>query len=139
MDGALADLKRANDRERQDYARLLIWLIRSRGGETDAANKELTACLDKQWNASPDDWPSNVARYFLGKISEADLFAAAKSSDANNERRRFCEAWFYAGEKKLLVGDKAAAGNYFRKCIATEQRDFAEYILAESELKALTH
>ena len=62
LDGALADLKRANDRERQDYARLLIWLIRSRGGETDAANKELTACLDKQWNAPPDDWLSNVAR-----------------------------------------------------------------------------
>ena len=48
-----------------------------------------------------------------------------------------CEAWFYAGMKKLLGGDKAAAANYFKKCLATEQKDFTEYLLAEAELKAL--
>ncbi len=39
--------------------------------------------------------------------------------------------------KKLLIEDKAAAIGYFRKCIATERKDYDEYGLAEAELKAL--
>jgi len=40
--------------------------------------------------------------------------------------------------KKLLSGDKTAAADYFRKCLATELRHFDEYQFAEAELKALT-
>jgi hypothetical protein len=37
----------------------------------------------------------------------------------------------------LLAGDKATAADYFKKCLATEQRDFTEYQLAESELSSI--
>ena len=39
--------------------------------------------------------------------------------------------------KKLLGDDKTAAGNYFKKCLATEQKDIVEYPFAQSELRAL--
>jgi hypothetical protein len=39
--------------------------------------------------------------------------------------------------KKLFNGDKDAAANYFHKCLATQQKDFTEFQLAQSELKAL--
>ena len=39
--------------------------------------------------------------------------------------------------KRLLSGDKKTAAAYFHKCLATEQKDFTEYQLAQSELKAL--
>lgn len=39
--------------------------------------------------------------------------------------------------KKLLSGDKKTAADYFHKCLATEQKDFTEFQLAQSELKAL--
>ena len=78
-----------------------------------------------------------MAGHLLGKVSEADLFAAAKSPDAKKERGQLCEAWFYSGMKKLLAGDKAAAAEHFQKCLATEQKDFTEYRFAQAELKAL--
>ncbi len=136
---ALADYRRSCElnEKGQDYARLFIWLIRARLGETDAASKELAAFLDKRWNAAPGDWISTVGGHLLGTVTEEKLFAAAASPDAKKERGQKCEAWFYSGMKKLLAGDKAAAAEYFRKCIATEQKDFTEYQLAEAELKAL--
>jgi len=139
LKGAIDDINGAIERNNQDfYPRLFLWLMRSRLGETDAANKELAAFLDKRRNATPEEWTSKVAGYLLGNASEADLFAAAKSSDAKKERSLFCEAWFFAAMRKLLGGDKAAAADYFRKCIATGQTNFVEYQLAKSELKALT-
>jgi lipoprotein NlpI len=114
-----------------------IWLVRSRLGESVTANAELDEFVRKRWNAAPGDWVSTIARYLLGKVSEADLFAAAKSPDAKKERSQLCEAWFYAGMKKLFARDKAAAAEYFNKCLATEQKHFVEYEFARSELKAL--
>src|SRR5215470_4024011 len=139
LKGAIGDINGAIERNDQDfYPRLFLWLMRSRLGESDAANKELAAFLDKRRNATPEEWTSKVAGHLLGNVSEADLFAAAKSSDAKKERGLFCEAWFFAGMKQLLGGDEATAADYFRKCIDTGQTNFVEYQLAQSELKALT-
>ena len=139
LKGAIGDINGAIERNDRDfYPRLFLWLMRSRLGEGDAANKELAAFLQKPRGATPEEWTSKVADHLLGNVSEADLFAAAKSSDAKKERGLFCEAWFFAGMKKLLRGDKATAADYFRKCIATQRTDFVEYQLAQSELKALT-
>lgn len=100
---------------------------------------ELTAYLGKRGNAAPDDWVSNVAGHLLGNVSEADLFAAAKSPNSKKERGQLCEAWFYAGMKKLASGDKAAATDYLKKCTATQERTFTEYEYVEPELKRLEH
>src|SRR5215510_8125917 len=83
LKGAIGDINGAIERNDQDfYPRLFLWLMRSRLGESDAANKELAAFLDKRRNATPEEWTPKVAGYLLGNVSEADLFAAAKSSDA---------------------------------------------------------
>ena len=119
----------------QDYGRLSIWLIRNRLGEAETASKELSAYLDKRPKATASDWFSKLAEHLLGKLSETELFAAAKSSDAQTDRGQHCEAWFYAGMKKLFSGDKKTAADYFHKCLATEQKDFIEFQLAQSELK----
>lgn len=144
--GALSDYRHRCelDERNQDGARVLIWLIRARLGETEAADKELAALIEKRWNTAPGDWFSHVAGHLLGKVSEADLFAAGKTPvasvqipDTKKERGQLCQAWFYSGMKKLLAGDKAAATEHLKKCLATEQKDFIEYGFAEAELKAL--
>jgi tetratricopeptide (TPR) repeat protein len=121
----------------QDYTRLSIWLIRTRLGETEAASRELSTYLDKRQKTPSSDWFSKVAEHLLGKVSEADLFAAAASPNPKTDSGQHCEAWFYAGMKKLFSGDKKTAANYFHKCLATEQKDFTEFQLAQSELQAL--
>jgi len=112
-------------------------MITTRLNGADAANKDLTAYLDRRSNAAPGDWFSNVAGHLLGKVTQADLFAAAKSPDTKKESGQLCEAWFYSGMKKLLDGDKTAAADHFRKCLATEQKIFVEYQFAQTELKSL--
>ncbi len=123
--------------KRQDYPHLFIWLMRARIGETEAAGKELSAFLEKRSNAASNDWVSTLGGHLLGTVTEEKLLTAAASPDAKKERGQKCEAWFYAGMKKLVAGDKAAAADSFRKSIATEQKDFTEYQLAGAELKAL--
>jgi hypothetical protein len=39
--------------------------------------------------------------------------------------------------KRVLAGDKKTGGDYFRKCIATDEFGVTEYLLAQAELKAL--
>ncbi len=117
----------------QEYPRLAIWMIRSRLGEREAADKELAT----RFTAAPGSWVSKVKAYLLGNLSEADFLAAAASPDANTDRGQHCEAWFFAGMKNLLNGDKRAAAEFFKKCLATEQKSEIEYHFAQAELKAL--
>jgi len=60
-----------------------------------------------------------------------------KFSDAKWHFRN-CQAWFYAGMKRLLAGDKTTAIGCFRSCIETKQKNLAEYQFAQAELKTLT-
>jgi outer membrane protein assembly factor BamD (BamD/ComL family) len=57
----------------------------------------------------------------LGKMAELDLLAAAKSSDDDQSRLQYCQAWYYSGLKQLLSGNQKLAGDKFAKCLATEQ------------------
>lgn len=136
---ALADLNRSSSPSLlgRDYPRYFIWIIRTRLGEKEAADKELLAHFDKRLSSAPADWQAKIAGHLLDKVSEAEFFAAASSPNAEEERGRRCEAWYYAGMKRLLAGDKITAADYFHKCLATERRDFVEYGAAKAELRAI--
>ena len=60
--GAVSDFRRCCelDARDQDYPRLDIWLVRSRLGESVAANAELDEFVRKRWNAAPGDWVSTT-------------------------------------------------------------------------------
>jgi lipoprotein NlpI len=122
----------------QEYPRIFVWLIRARLGETNTANADLAAYLDKRPNATHGDWISKIAGYLLDKVPEADFFTAAKSANERKDIQQLCQAWFYVGMKKLLAGDRIAAGKCFGKSVSTGEKSLFEYPLAESELKALT-
>src|SRR6266567_1712877 len=127
---ALRDYRRSCElsQRNQAYPRLFIWIIRSRLGEREAADKELAT----HFNAEPGTWVSKVATYLLGNLSEAELFTAAASPDANTDRGQHCEAWFYAGMKNVLGDDKWAAAQFFKKCLATGQKNAVEYHFAKA-------
>jgi lipoprotein NlpI len=52
-------------------------------------------------------------------------------------RAIMCQAYFYAGTKHLIEGDKKTAETYFKKCLATDKVDSTEFWSAEAELKFL--
>lgn len=70
-------------------------------------------------------------------MTEADLLKAAEGTDAKADEQPHCQAYFYMGAKRLLVGDKVMARDCFETCIATRQQAFAEYQSAVAELKVL--
>lgn len=115
-----------------DYARFRIWIIRSRSGEQDAASKELQQYIDNRQKGTPDDWQAKVGAFLTGKLSEREFLKAAGTDSGHN-----CEAYFYAGSKRLIAGDETTAEDFFNRCVATNAADFTEYTSAKSELKFL--
>lgn len=159
---ASADLQVARMKSTDDdgYLDVLLWIVRMRLEETEMANERLAAFFDKASEFNhPREWLRQVGRFLLDRETEADLMAAATRNVASNESSRrpwftekspgaltsrpdssngpLCEAWFYSGMKRLLSGDKAAAAEHFRQCLATQRSTFIEYELAEAELREL--
>jgi tetratricopeptide (TPR) repeat protein len=141
LDGALSDLRNfielAPTDSDADYARLYIWLIETRQNPKAHADQELSDAILNNWNSPPEDLASRIAKFLLGHLSESNLVATASSSDPIQDQGQHCKVWYFAGMKRLLAGDKALAIDDFRKALATEKKDFCEYIFAQAELKAL--
>jgi lipoprotein NlpI len=137
FEDALADFRKVLelDDSVKDYACFRIWLIRARSGEADAASAELQTYLDSRASGKQDDWESKIGRFLNGQIAEPEFLAAAKNADSRTEAGQLCQAYFYAGSKRLFTGDKATAADYFQKSIATDQKDYTEYSSAAAELK----
>jgi tetratricopeptide (TPR) repeat protein len=140
LDGATSDLKSFCDaapRDRfADNARLYLWLISKMQASKLDADQELSDALENNWNTSTDDFTAKTAAFLLGRVTESDYLASANSSDADTDAAQHCQAWYFAGMKRLLMGDKGTAADYFQKCLATGKKDFCEYILAKAQLQA---
>lgn len=120
-----------------DCIHCYIWLIRARLNEQDVATKELQTYLDNRKGEKSDNFALKSARYLTGQLSESDFFKSAESTDMKTEKEQHCEAYFYAGTKRLIEGDKTIATDYFNKCLATGCNTTDEYHSATAELKSL--
>jgi lipoprotein NlpI len=112
-------------------------LSRARLGEADAATTELREYLSGRTYGKTEEWTSRIGHFLAGQLAEPEFLAAAKDADPKKEAGQLCEAYFYAGTKRLLAGDKATATEYFQKSIATEMKGYYEYASAAAELKFL--
>jgi len=70
-------------------------------------------------------------------LSEAELFLAAQSPNKKKSDGHHCEAWFYAGSKRLIDGDALSATADFNQCLAANVKNFSEDLSARAELKFL--
>jgi len=82
-------------------------------------------------------WVFKIGNFLLGKSTETDLVESASASDPDRTQEQLCEAWYYAGMKRLLSGDKNRAADAFRHCMETNRTRFVEYVLGKSELASL--
>ena len=141
LDGALADFKQFCDVAPRDHyadnARLYLWLIAKAGTAKLDADQNLSDALENNWNSTADDLVTKTATFLLGRTSETDYLAGAASPDPKLDNSQHCEAYYFAGMRRLLLGDKPTAIDYFNKCVATGQKDFYEYSLAQAELQGL--
>jgi lipoprotein NlpI len=122
----------------QDDPRFRIWLIQARGGDPALANSELQTYLDGIRGQRSKEWQLNVGLFLTGQMSETGLFQAADAAaDPKQINLHHCDAWFYAGSKQLIQGNKILAAEYFQKCLLLAAKDLQAFRGAASEMKFL--
>lgn len=137
---ALYDFRKAIelDPQGQEDVRLRIWLVRVRLGERGAATRELKEYFTgRRRSQKPDDWVSRLAAFVSGDSPESALFKAAEAKDEQRSRNQLCAAYYYAGSKRLIAGDKETARRYFEKSVEVGKAALSEYRSALTELKLL--
>ena len=116
----------------------VAWVGASRLGEVEAATRELQNFLAVRVAGTPDDWTSKVGHFLAGQMAEPEFLFAAKNADSKMEVDQLCQAYFYAGSKLLLAGDKVASADCFRKSVATDMKTHFGYGSAVAELGFLS-
>lgn len=135
---ALADYRRLRELQpNDDYTRYRIWLVRSRLGERQTATAELKEYLSKQPASAKNEWSRKIGAFLSDQLPESNFLEAAAAKDDKTAKERRCEAYYYAGSKRLLVGHKDTARRYFEQSLQTGQKTFEEYKNASAELVAL--
>jgi len=138
FEAALVDFRKVLELEpMEDSARFRVWLVRSQLGEVEAATRELQNFLAVRPIPTQDDWASKVGYFLAGQLAEPEFLFAAKNANQKTEADQLCEAYFYAGSKLLLAGDKIAAADCFRKSVATDMKTHLGYGSATAELRFL--
>jgi lipoprotein NlpI len=132
---ALADFRQAlgKDLGLTEYTQSRIYLVRSRMGEEAAARIALSDYRKARPRLKGDDWPDKVLGFLSGEIPEKEFLEAAPAGSAG----KTCEATFYAGSRRQIQGDPAAAVALFKKCVMTGQKAYYEYRGSQAELDAL--
>jgi len=120
------------DRTVRDAGYAPIWLylaVRRAGGDGAAALRQVSP-------AGQRAWPHPVARWLAGEASFDDALAATRDGGRADPGRE-CELQFFAGQKALLDGDRAAARRHFRRSVDTGVTEFVEYGMSRLELQRL--
>jgi len=116
------------------YSFLRICAIKWKTGREAEAKAEAKAYVDE---ALGDQWVDLLLKFAAGMIDEEALTMASESDDAEANRERKCEAFFYMGQHRLASGDRDGAIELFKKCRNTKVDYFTEYYSAGYELERL--
>ncbi|MCE0521587.1 MAG: tetratricopeptide repeat protein [Methylacidiphilales bacterium] len=136
--GATADLNKCLSlvpEERQAYPRIYLWIAKVKQGEADKATQELTRYLDQSPKTLAGTWGWEIAQFLAGQVDEASFITSADSFQVKQDRGQAAQAFYYAGLKRALAGDKAGAEKYFKRCVEAGHPFLHEFILAREELK----
>lgn len=113
----------------------LLWLhfARKRLGQDDAkdfAKRSAKADLTR--------WPAPILKFYTGKLTAAQLIAAAdESDDPDQQKSRRCEVNFFAGEQALLRHRDDTAKSLLQAALDGCPKTNLHYDAAGAELKRL--
>jgi tetratricopeptide (TPR) repeat protein len=129
-EAALADYARFIEFAKEDtaYARFFHFLLCRRLARAEPADFSETV---RVW---PEGWQKTVGLFLVNEVDEAALLTRAAVGDDKAVRGQRCEAFYYAGMKRLLKGDVAGAREMFQKCVGMGATTFTEHDFAKAEL-----
>ena len=111
-------------------------MTRARLGEGGPATAQLRASTRSRGLVTTDvAWTLRLAALLTGDATEdAVLSEARAASDAKTRKEMECEAYYYAGMKRLLEGERLVGESLLRRCVDTGVRTFIEWRGAKAEL-----
>ena len=83
------------------------------------------------------EWPGPVVAFYLGKLTDQQLLAAAANPNADIQTDRRCQANFYIGQAAMLDRRTAPAGQLFTEIAQHCPVTLPEYVGARAELAHL--
>lgn len=86
----------------------------------------------------PEGWDKTIGLYLITALDEPAFHARAKSGNPADSKGRECSAYYFIGVTKLLAGNKDAARESLKQCLATGLTKLNEFTLAKAELAKLT-
>lgn len=84
---------------------------------------------------SPDEWPGPLLHMLAGQLEPQAAIEAATAVNPKQTLQQQCEAYFYAGQQYLVLGDTVSARAAFEAAVATNVTEFMEYDWAVRELE----
>ncbi len=118
----------------------LIWILEVRAGRPEVARDVVKSFKAELQELGRDPLKNHLLclpLYCGGVVPEGDLLRAAEGAVCRPTQAR-CEALFFIGERKLVLGDRAGAREAFRKCVETGARGTVEHDLAGKRLQGLS-
>ncbi|WP_282110241.1 lipoprotein NlpI [Shewanella algicola] len=130
---AIEDMQAFFERDPTDGYRVLWLYLMSSAVDNTQALADLA--LQRQ-QLKNQDWASVLVDFYLGKINQEQVFAAAKVglSQPKEYAERLCEAYFYLAKHAAAQGQYQQAANFYRLTLATNIYDFVEHRYARIEL-----
>ncbi|GGP80495.1 lipoprotein NlpI [Shewanella ulleungensis] len=130
---AVEDMQAFLARDPSDGYRVLWLYLMSSAVDKNQALADLM--LQRQ-QLKNEDWASVLVDFYLGKITQEQVFAAAKVglSQPKEYAERLCEAYFYLAKQAAANGQYQQAANFYRLTLATNIYDFVEHRYARIEL-----
>jgi lipoprotein NlpI len=114
------------------YNPLWLYLVETRAGQRSQPGLESRA---QRLNLGK--WPGAVVAFYLGKIDEKAMYAAAENPEPKKKTEQICEANFFAAEAKLFKGETTEAIPLLRAAERDCPPTFYEAHGARAELKRL--
>ncbi|MCL1112382.1 lipoprotein NlpI [Shewanella basaltis] len=130
---AVEDMQAFLARDPSDGYRVLWLYLMSSAVDKNQALADLA--LQRQ-QLNNDDWASVLVDFYLGKLNQEQVFAAAKVglTQPKEYAERLCEAYFYLAKQAASNGQYQQAANFYRLTLATNIYDFVEHRYARIEL-----
>lgn len=138
---AAADLSKALNvglsGNHEDNAWLRLWVVRARTGQAPGVTKDLNAHFARRIDPPPAPWALRIASFLGGAVPEKEFLAEVDGHAPAASPERSCEAWYFAGEYRLVAGDRAGAKTAFEKSVSTHAKGISAWSAARAELMAL--
>jgi lipoprotein NlpI len=127
---AAEDFRMAESIDRgNSYSLLWRYVAEARSGVVDSAG------LAFGWQRLREGWPKPLVAYFLGRIDEAAMLAAAANGPSPIEQA--CEARFFLSQQHIIAGAKVAAVAALRQALQQCPSHMVEHHATRVELQRL--